>query len=161
YDPPAPFKQRYASRPYDGEIAYVDQQVGRLITFLKELGVYQNTIVVLTGDHGESLGEHRELRHGYFIYDATLLVPLIVKPSPGPAPPRVVSQEVRTIDIAPTVLQLAGIAKGSSMQGTSLAALMTGNGQEGPEGAYSETFYPLQFGWSALKSLRVGHLKYI
>jgi tetratricopeptide (TPR) repeat protein len=107
------------------------------------------------------LGEHRELRHGYFVYDATLLVPLIVKPAAGPIKPRVVPQAVRTIDIAPTVLQLAGIPKGKDMQGASLSGLMAGNVQEIAADAYSETFYPRQFGWSALESLRVGSFKYI
>jgi arylsulfatase A-like enzyme len=161
YDPPAPFKQEYAARPYDGEIAYVDQQLGRLFTFLNERGAYGNTIIVLTGDHGESLGEHREARHGYFIYDATLLVPLIVKPVLGSNKPRVVPQEVRSIDIAPTILQLLGIAKGKAMQGVSLTGLISGNDRDAATDAYSETYYPRQFGWSALRSLRVGNLKYI
>jgi arylsulfatase A-like enzyme len=161
YNPPAPFQQAYSGRPYDGEIAYVDQQLGRLFAFLKERGLYQNTIIVLTGDHGESLGEHRELRHGYFIYDATLLVPLIIKPASGLPRSRVISQGVRTIDIAPTILKLVGFSKGKSMQGVSLAGLMSGADQEAPQDAYSETFYPKQFGWSALRSLRVGNLKYI
>jgi arylsulfatase A-like enzyme/Flp pilus assembly protein TadD len=153
YDPPAPFKQQFAARPYDGEIAYVDQQLGRLFAFLKDAGLWQNTIIVLTADHGESLGEHRELRHGYFIYDATATVPLIVRPVA--AKPRVVSNAVRSIDIAPTILQLTGIPKGKAMQG----ATLSGPGSE--RDAYSETFYPLQFGWSPLRSVRVGNLKYI
>jgi arylsulfatase A-like enzyme/Flp pilus assembly protein TadD len=161
YDPPEPFKQRYAARPYDGEIAYVDQQVGRLFAVLKERGLYENTIVVLTGDHGESLGEHREVRHGYFIYDATLLVPLIIKPTQSSLQPRIISREVRSIDIAPTILQLLGFPKGSAMQGVSLSGLMSGKTQDIAPDAYSETFYPRQFGWSALKSLRIGNLKYI
>ena len=147
YDPPAPFKQQFASRPYDGEIAYVDQQLGRLFAFLNETGLSRNTIIVLTADHGESLGEHRELRHGYFIYDATDLVPLIIKPLTGK--PRVVSSLTRTVDIAPIILQLLGLPKGKAM------------GAASDSEAYSETFYPLQFGWSPLRSLRVGNLKYI
>ena len=153
YDPPPPFKQQFADRPYDGEIAYVDQQLGRLFAFLKEAGLAGNTIVVLTADHGESLGEHRELRHGYFIYDATAAVPLIIKSVSGK--PRVVSTVVRSIDIAPSILQMLGIPKGKAMQGASLSASVTA------ADAYSETFYPLQFGWSPLRSLRVGNLKYI
>jgi arylsulfatase A-like enzyme/Flp pilus assembly protein TadD len=154
YNPPAPFQQEYAASPYDGEIAYVDQQIGRLAGFLREAGLYQNTLIVLTADHGESLGEHRELRHGYFVYDATLLVPLIIKP-PGAANPSTVDRQVRSIDIAPTILKLAGIPKGKMMQGTDLSAA-----NSAPE-AYSETFYPAQFGWSTLRSLRVNNLKYI
>jgi arylsulfatase A-like enzyme/Tfp pilus assembly protein PilF len=161
YDPPPPFKSEYADQPYDGEIAYVDAQVGRLLAFLNSNGLYGKTLIVLTADHGEGLGEHRELRHGYFIYDATLLVPLIVKPVAGSIKPRIVTQEIRSIDIAPTILELAGLSKGKTMQGTGLAGLMSGRERETPSDVYSESFYPKQFGWSALRSLRVGNLKYI
>jgi tetratricopeptide (TPR) repeat protein len=107
------------------------------------------------------LGEHRELRHGYFIYDATVQVPLIVTPPSGSMAHRIVSEEVRSIDIAPTILQLLGLPAGKMMQGTSLTGLMQGKAQELASDAYSETFYPRQFGWSALRSLRVQGLKYI
>ena len=161
YDPPPPFKAEYAARPYDGEIAYVDQQVGRLLAFLNGQGLYTKTIVTLTSDHGESLGEHKELRHGYFIYDATLRVPWIVKPAMTVAKPGVVNQQVRSIDIAPTILQLAGYRQGKMMQGAGLAGLMSGQERETVPGAYGESFYPQQFGWSALRCLRVGNLKFI
>ena len=154
YDPPAPFKEQYASHPYDGEVAYVDQQVGRLLSFLNDTGMYQRTVIILTADHGESLGEHRELRHGYFIYDATLLVPLIIK-QPAAEKPAVVNEQVRSIDIAPTILKIAGIPKGRMMQGTELL------GNSASLDAYSESFYPTQFGWSTLRSLRLENLKYI
>ena len=161
YDPPPPFKSQFASAPYDGEIAYVDQQVGRFMAFLNENGLYENTLIVVTSDHGESLGEHRELRHGYFIYDATLRIPLIVTPPSGSIAPRTVTQEVRSIDIAPTILQLLGLPSGKMMQGMSLKSLMQGTRRELAPDAYSESFYPRQFGWSALRSLRVRNLKYI
>jgi arylsulfatase A-like enzyme/Flp pilus assembly protein TadD len=161
YAPPPPFKSEYAARPYDGEIAYVDQQVGRLVAFLKEKGLYGKTLVVLTSDHGESLGEHREIRHGYFVYDATLLVPLIIKPFQHSTKARTVTQQVRSIDIAPTILEMLGFSKGRMMQGVSLVDLMLGKQRATAPDAYSESYYPRQFGWSALRSLRVRNLKYI
>src|SRR6202035_1394622 len=78
YHPPAPFSTEYKDRPYDGEIVFADAQVGRVIRFLKEKNLYRNTLIVLSGDHGESLGEHGEKTHGFFIYNATLHVPLII-----------------------------------------------------------------------------------
>ena len=78
YRPPAPYADEYKDRPYDGEIAFADAQVGRLIRFLKAKGLYANTLIVLSGDHGESLGEHGEKTHGFFIYNATLHVPVII-----------------------------------------------------------------------------------
>src|SRR6266850_1151694 len=78
YRPPEPYGREYATQPYDGEIAFADQQVGRLLRFLKDKGLYQNTVIVLGGDHGESLGEHGEKTHGFFIYNATMHVPLII-----------------------------------------------------------------------------------
>jgi len=77
YRPPAPYSEEYKDRLYDGEIAFADAQVGRLIRFLKEKNLYRNTLIVLAGDHGESLGEHGEKTHGFFIYNSTLHVPLI------------------------------------------------------------------------------------
>ena len=78
YRPPAPYADEYKDRPYDGEIAFADAQVGRLIRFLKSKGLYANTLIVLSGDHGESLGEHGEKTHGFFIYNATLHVPFMI-----------------------------------------------------------------------------------
>ena len=79
YNPPEPYRTQYAGRPYDGEIAFADEQVGRLLRYLKDKGIYQKTVIVLTGDHGESLGEHGEKTHGFFIYNATMHVPLIIR----------------------------------------------------------------------------------
>lgn len=161
YDPPAPFKSEYAAKPYDGEIAYADQQVGRILAYLNSKGLYGKTLISLTADHGESLGEHKELRHGYFVYDATVLVPWILKPPTVSPRPRVVTEEVRSIDIAPTILQVLGYPKGKIMQGDGLSDLMSGKMRETPPETYSESFYPRQFGWSGLRTLRVGKTKYI
>ncbi len=103
YRPPAPYDAEYKDRPYDGEIAFADEQVGRLIRFLKEKGVYQNTLIVLSGDHGESLGEHGEKTHGFFIYNSTLHVPLIIH-LPGAGSGQTLPDLVNLADIMPTVV---------------------------------------------------------
>ena len=108
YNPPEPYKSEYAARPYDGEIAFADEQVGRLLRFLKEKGIYRNTVIVLCGDHGESLGEHGEKTHGFFIYNATMHVPLIIR-LPENSTPRVVADPVSLVDLMPTVLLAAAL----------------------------------------------------
>jgi len=161
YEPPEPFKSQYKSRPYDGEIAYVDQQIGRLVSFLHNKELYEKTLIVLTGDHGESFGEHQEFKHGYFIYDTTLLVPLIIKPVAHAFKSIVIPQQVRLVDIAPSLLQLLELPKGEDMQGTGLLGLLLGKQKDLQLEAYSESFYPAQFGGSALYSLRLPNTKYI
>ncbi|HEY2930822.1 MAG TPA: sulfatase-like hydrolase/transferase [Acidobacteriota bacterium] len=160
YDPPAPFNRDYAGHPYDGEIAYADSEIARLIAALRRRNLYADTVMVLTSDHGESFGEHGEFTHGYYIYDSTLLVPLIIKPAEM-MKARVIDQQVRTVDIAPTILQMLALPKHEQMQGTGLLGLMLGQSTAPAQEAYSETYYPAQFGWSSLKSLRSRDLKYI
>ena len=123
YHPPAPYAAEYKDRPYDGEIAFADSQVGRLIHFLKSKGLYENTLIVLSGDHGESLGEHGEKYHGFFIYNATLHVPFIIH-LPGAASPRVVPDLVNLADLMPTVLQALKIDVPAQVQGQNLLPLM-------------------------------------
>src|SRR6266705_3153283 len=98
YRPPAPYSEQYKDRPYDGEIAFADAQVGRLIRFLKDKNLYRNTVVVLAGDHGEGLGEHGEKTHGFFIYNATLRVPLILH-LPGEASAKTLTHLVSLADL--------------------------------------------------------------
>src|SRR6266480_3572806 len=83
YDPPEPFRTQYRGHLYDGEIAYADHELGRLINYLKQKSLYDRTAIVLLSDHGESLGDHGEKEHGFFIYNSTVHVPLIVKPPAG------------------------------------------------------------------------------
>jgi tetratricopeptide (TPR) repeat protein len=120
-------------------------------------------LIIAASDHGESFGEHGEYTHGYFIYDTTLLVPLIIKPPVGSGiAARQIDAAVRTIDIAPTVLQLLGLVPPSSMQGSGLLSLMRGKAAtSSTSAAYCETYYPNEFGWSALRALRNGRFKYI
>lgn len=161
YDPPARFRRLYSTRPYDGEIAYVDQEVGRLISFLKGRKLYDDSLLIVVSDHGEAFGEHREFTHGYFVYDTTLLVPLIVKLPRQAHKGRTVDRQVRTTDIVPTILQLLEIARPAEVQGAGMLGLMLGRPVQWPREAYAETYYPLQFGWSPLRSLRQAETKYI
>src|SRR5579864_1539060 len=124
YDPPPPFKTRYASSPYDGEIAYVDSAVGRLLAALRTRGLYQHTLLVVVADHGEAFGEHGELSHGLFLYDDTLHVPLLIKVPGTQDRHRAIENRVGLVDIAPTLLQELGIAVAPAMQGESLLPLM-------------------------------------
>lgn len=124
YLPPEPYLSQYKSDPYSGEVAYVNAELGRLFSDLEEKGRMEKTLVVLTADHGESLGEHGELTHSYFAYNSTLHVPLIVA-GPGIRASRV-SECVSHIDIFPTVCELLGIKTPATLQGESLAPLIKG-----------------------------------
>ena len=162
YAPPEPFKSRYGSAPYNGEVAFVDSLIGMLIERLERRGWYETSLIVFTSDHGEALGEHGEATHGFFLYDATLRVPLIIKPVAGGAAGRVLSGQVRSIDIAPTVLGLARVDRDPRMQGESLAPRFAGTAADTPLEAYSETYFPyFHFEWSPLTALRTGKYKYI
>lgn len=161
YDPPEPFRSRFQSRPYDGEIAFADGQIGRLLDYLREAGLYQQTAILLTSDHGESLGEHGESEHGFFLYDATIRIPLIIKLPEGKTPIEL-REPVSLIDVAPTLLQISRIEPPDEMQGEGLYALINRESQPFREGVYSETLYPLRsFGWHDLKAYRTGRHKYI
>jgi arylsulfatase A-like enzyme len=136
----------HAVAHYDGEIAYADRAIGDLLEALRELGLYDRTLVVLTSDHGESLGEHGYFfEHGAYLYDPSVKVPLIVSYPPALPSGRAVEGQARTIDILPTVLEVAGIEVPHGIQGVSLAGRMRGAaGSPGPL-AYSESgrnFYP-------------------
>src|SRR2546428_22487 len=106
YEPPLPYSQTYKDRLYDGEIAYADSALGNFVAYLKKLGRYENSVIVVVGDHGEGLGEHHEDTHGIFLSDCTTHVPLISKLRGRGNPARVVDAQVRTTDILPTVLDL-------------------------------------------------------
>ncbi|MGA9800086.1 MAG: sulfatase-like hydrolase/transferase [Terriglobales bacterium] len=151
YRPPKPYSDEYATRPYDGEIAFADEQVGRLLHFLKERGLYQNTIIVLSGDHGESLGEHGEKTHGFFIYNATMHVPLIIR-LPGKSVPLSVADPVSLVDLMPTILAAVKLDSPAQVQGRSLLPGLHGEGGAPGHPLYGETFLPrLHFNWSELR----------
>lgn len=162
YEPPEPFASRYANRPYVGEIAFVDSQIGRLLAFLDEHGLTRKTIVVVIGDHGESLGEHGESTHGFFVYESVLHVPLLIRAPYATMLGRRVGAVARGVDVTPTLLDLLGLQSHDPFEGRSLAPLLTGAEQDLNLDAYSEAPYPrFHFGWSDLRALRAGRFKYI
>jgi choline-sulfatase len=161
YDPPPPYRTRYAKNLYGGEVAYADAQVGRLLKGLAERGLQERTLIVLLGDHGESLGEHGEYTHGVFLYDSTLHIPLVVA-GPGVAVNKIVTQQVRTIDVMPTILELLGLPAGEKAQGVSLAPALTQGKDVPANDAYSETIYPkTNLGWAELRAVRTPQYKLI
>jgi choline-sulfatase len=162
YTPPEPFRTRYAASAYDGEIAFVDQQIGRLLAVLQQSGQRDHTIIVVTGDHGEALGEHGELTHGLLLYEGTLRVPLIIE-APGTLDPHVVTTPVSLADIAPTVAGLAKVPMTSStpLDGRDLSPPLLAKREPEARNIYAETEYPTVFGWSPLAALRNGTHKFI
>jgi arylsulfatase A-like enzyme len=152
YDAPEPFRTQYHDRPYDGEIAYADHELGRLTSWLKTNGLYNRSAIVVLSDHGESLGEHGEKEHGFFIYNSTIRVPLVIKPQAGfKTAARRVDKPVESIAVAPTLLRLAGLHDSMEKQFQSKDLLQP---PAMDEVAYSETFYPFSsFGWNPLHSL--------
>ena len=162
YRPPEPFLSRYADHPYNGEIAFADSQVGRLLAELRSLRVDDRTVVVIMGDHGESLGDHGESAHGFFVYDSVTHVPFVVRAPFSRTGARRVADPVRSVDVMPTVLDLLGVPLPQPVSGVSLVPLMTGARKELALDAYSEAMYPLHhYGWSDLRALRSGRYKII
>lgn len=177
YDPPEPYKEKYASSLYDGEIAYEDSALGKFLSELRTRGIYEGAVIAVMADHGEALGDHGEDTHGFFLYDETIHVPLVIKL------PRGTSQqgssagkriELRTglVDVLPTILEVVGIEVPREVQGQSLLGVMTMQpapaesevagrlSQDRP--AYSETDYGQEaYGWSPLRALRTGKYLYV
>jgi len=169
YDPPEPYKSRYKPQPYDGCIAYEDAAVGKLLRGLKLRGLYDNTVLVVTADHGESLGAHGEDTHGVFLYDETIHVPLLIK-LPKNAGARKIDSRVVLADILPTVLQEIGIAIPKEVQGRSLLPLMNSDEEAyavvtatwARRPVYSQSVYPhTEYGWSSLRSWRTEKYLYV
>ena len=165
YDPHAPYAapESVAARfprtmhgAYDAEVAFTDMQVGRLLDALAD--AREHTVVVVVGDHGESLGEHQEQQHGFFVYDAVTQVPLIIA---GPnVPPRAIAEQVRIVDVMPTVLDVLSIPWPDAVQGASVLA--GGNGRPLELLALAESWYPrFHYGWSELVAVRDGRYKFI
>ena len=166
YDPPEPFRTQYRGHLYDGEIAYADHELGRLMAWLKQNHIYDHTLIVVLSDHGESLGNHGEKEHGFFVYNSTVHIPLIVKPPAGSGfRPGRVARPVETVAVAPTLLSLAGM-KATTEKQFQAPVLLGGNagnedaGNEDP--VYSESFYSFSsFGWSPLHALQTTRYHYI
>jgi len=149
YEPPEPFKTQYKQNPYEGEVAYVDFTLGKLFDSLSENNLFDNTAVVFTGDHGESLGQHGEETHGIFAYNTTIWIPLIIS-IPGKKPSRI-DHQVSHLDIFPTLCDVLGLRKPSFLQGISLLPAL--DGKELPERPiYVESLYPYySLGWAPLR----------
>lgn len=159
YEPPEPFRSRFAENPYDGEVAYVDLMMGKLLDCLKEERLYDDAVIVFTGDHGESLGQHGELSHGFFAYNSAIWIPLIMK-VPGIGAD-IFSQYVSHLDIFPTICDLVGIKKPAFLQGDSLVPLMKGN-RISDRTIYFESMYPFySHGWAPLMGFIQRHEKFI
>ncbi len=163
YEAPEPWASRFPDRPYAAEVAWTDELVGRLLESLDRLGLREETLSVVTSDHGEGLGEHDERLHGFFAYQSTLRVPLLFQ-GPGIEPGGRISEPVGLVDLFPTTLDLLeiGSPSGSAASGRSLAAAL-GRGASLPEApVVAESLIArLHFGWSELRTLRQGPWKYI
>jgi len=163
-EPPPPYDQLFANAPYDGEIAYADESLGRLLGHLERLGVYDRTLVVFLADHGEGLGEHGELTHSYLLYDTTLHVPLIFRLPPGlTGRGQVVERRVATVDVMPTVLDLLGQPARRDLDGQSQRGLFDpAFPKPRPADLYAETLSArLSQGWSEMRAVIQGDRKYV
>jgi len=159
YEPPPPFSRLYKDRLYDGEIAYADSALANFVAYLKQHGWYDNSLIIVVGDHGEGLGEHHEQTHGIFLYDSTLHVPLIFK-LPGRKTGKVIRSQVGTTDILPTVLDVLNVPPPERLDGESLKPYFGGTEMVGRT-VFGETDYPLHFGWAPLRAVRTENFKFI
>jgi arylsulfatase A-like enzyme len=165
YDAHAPCESPAPNRnadghPYDGAVAFIDAQSGRLLHILVLRGLLDRTVVVVVGDHGESLGDHGEWTHGLFVYESVLHVPLLIRTPGSGLRGRRVRAVTRSVDVMPTVLELLGVAPKGPIDGESLLPLVAGRPRDLL--AYAENLYPhSQFGWSTVRALRSGRFKVI
>jgi arylsulfatase A-like enzyme/Tfp pilus assembly protein PilF len=166
YEPPAGFRDRPGMNAYDGEIAFTDQEIGRLLDEVERLGLKERTLVVLISDHGEGLGGHGEATHGYLVYEQTLRVPFIMRFPEGRRPEGAeggsrIGAPVRLVDVMPTVLEAAGLTADVRMDGRSLMPALEGRTMP-PAFCYFETLYPyFAYRWSPLRGVRFNEWKYI
>jgi arylsulfatase A-like enzyme/Tfp pilus assembly protein PilF len=168
YTPPEPYQTRYKAEPYDGEIAYTDSIVGKLLKELRARGLFEGSLIAIMADHGEAFGEHGEQHHGIFLYDETIHIPLMFK-LPRQNTGTKVEARVGLVDVAPTILRAAHLPVPGVMQGQVLLPSKTTAGPSGKpsdpdlqRAVYSESGYGhLSFGWSVLKSWRVGNYLYV
>lgn len=161
YDPPEPFKTMIF-HPYFAEIAFTDHCIGQIIDKLKALNLYDSTLVIITGDHGEMLDEHKERTHGYYIYQGNVKVPLIFK-VPGIKKAKRVDDIAGIVDIAPTVCSLLGIELSEAFQGKDLSAYLGNRAASIPRDRhlYSECMVPTKYGGNSLLGIINNRYKYI
>lgn len=162
YEPPSPYKEQYPGRPYLGEIAYTDSLMAELWEYLNENNLTEDTVLIFASDHGESLGEHQETTHGFFVYQEGIHVPLIFVTPFKKFKGITCSSVVSLVDVMPTILDLAGMDVPFEVQGKSLLPLFQ-NDKKGFENfSYAETFYPrLHYGWSELTTIQDSQYKLI
>jgi choline-sulfatase len=159
YESPAPDRDAHG-HPYDDAVAFIDAQIGQWLDLLERRGLLDRTVVVVVGDHGESLGDHGEWTHGLFVYESVLHVPLLIRAPGAGLRGRRVSGLTRSVDVMPTVLALLGVRPDARMDGESLLPLVAGARRD--LGAYAENLYPnRQFGWSPIRALRSERYKVI
>ena len=161
YNPPEPFRSRFPGAPYNGCIGYVDDTVGKLLDYLRKQGLYDNALIAVAADHGESLGDHGELTHSIFLYDATIHVPLLLKLPGNRFGGQHVKATASLVDLAPTVLEALGQAPPPAMQGGSLLPVIRNPHPENRPSFATGDHSERSFGWSALVSLRVGNQLYV
>jgi len=159
HDPPEPYASEFFDDPYDGEIAYVDAGVGEVIDALKRLDLFDRTLVVVTADHGEMLGEHGELSHGWFVYESAIRVPLIFR-APG-IDPGVRDEPAGLIDIVPTICALLELPCPEGIDGVDLAPILRGGGELAARELYCESLEPTKYGCNPLLALVGERHKYI
>jgi arylsulfatase A-like enzyme len=158
YRTPEPYRTHYSADPYEGSLAFVDSQVNRVMQWLESHHQLSRTLIVVAGDHGESLGDHKELEHGIFLYESVLHVPLIMR-VPGITPRRF-GAITSVVDVMPTVLGVLRLP-GPPVDGLDLTPALHGAGEPADRLVYSESLYPERFGWSALRAARDGRFKFI
>jgi arylsulfatase A-like enzyme/Flp pilus assembly protein TadD len=164
YNPPSPYREEYKNNLYDGAIAFADAQVGRLLQYLKTNRLYSSTLIALTGDHGEGLGEHGEKTHGFFIYNSTMHVPLIFRlPAQERMAHKPVEEKVSLVDIMPTLLNSLNIDIPAGVQGHSLLSFIEKSERPATmSDIYGETYLPrLHFNWSELRGIEIGRYHFI
>ena len=161
YDPPSHYREEFLDNPYDGEIAFMDFYIGKIIEKLREQGLLERTLIVVAGDHGEAFGEKREKGHGVFIYESTMRVPLIFYAANNLPQGDLIEARVRLIDIMPSVLDMLNITVSPGIQGTSLLPHIEGKKKEDLS-SYIESYFPREnYGWSELVGLIDGDWKFI
>ncbi|MBW8034829.1 MAG: sulfatase-like hydrolase/transferase [Planctomycetes bacterium] len=161
YNPPEPFATKFKESPYAGEVAYADHCIGEVVAKLKSLGMYESSLIIVTGDHGEMLGEHGEITHRYFIYQSAIKVPMIYK-LPGSNIPHKIDDIAGIIDIVPTLCSLLDIEPPAQITGKNLAGYFNNKPPEEEDRyLYCESLYPTNYNANSLLGLTGNRWKYI
>lgn len=160
YEPPFPFSAEYRERPYDGEIAYMDREIGRFVEGLRKAGRYDDALILVLGDHGEGLYDHGEKMHSYLVYQSTMHVPFLAR-APGGKSKNVVSEPVSVIDVYRTVLDYAGVPESGESRSISLRKAIEGKAPDRRNLHFETLAGSLVFGWSPLEGMRRGNWKVI